>query len=157
MPFPLLLPRCTRLSTYVHPCSIKTHARINHLCPFIHFTVQLWNCLPVPLFPLSYDLQLFKEELTGHISHWICHTLSNTHVTFSRSSALWACSSVLPMRYVLFYYKKNKIRSRLCCPCVDCIAYLYLMSHADPVMPIDSDHICRLSPCRTTQFRGSVL
>ena len=69
MPPPLPRPRCTRLSTHSHPYSVHLpNARVNqYLYSFIPFTGKLWNSLPVSIFPLSYDLNLFKRRVTRHL------------------------------------------------------------------------------------------
>ncbi len=70
MPPPLLRPRRIRLSTFAHPYSIQTpYARVNqYLHSFILFGGQLWNLLPLSVFPPSYNLQYFKREVSRHLA-----------------------------------------------------------------------------------------
>ena len=62
---PLMRPRCTRFSTHSHPFSVHPpFARVNqYLNSFFVSTGELWNSLPLCLFPASYfQLNQFQER-----------------------------------------------------------------------------------------------
>ena len=63
MPLSLPWPRCTRLSTSSHPCSIHlSNARVNqYLHFFVSYIGKLCNSLPLSVFPPAYDLNFFKR------------------------------------------------------------------------------------------------
>ena len=69
MPPPLMRPRCTRLSTHSHPFSVHPpFARVNqYLHSFFVSTGELWNSLPLSVFPATFDLTRFKREVTRHL------------------------------------------------------------------------------------------
>ena len=61
-PFPR--PHCTRLSTSSHPYSVHlSNARVNqYLQSVIPYTGQLWNSLPMSVFPPANDLIFFFQK-----------------------------------------------------------------------------------------------
>ena len=68
MPPPLRRVGGTRLSTQSHPYSVHiSNPRLNRFSDsFFYTTSKLWNNLPTNVFPLSYDLHLFKLRVSRH-------------------------------------------------------------------------------------------
>ncbi len=112
MPPPLARPRRTPLSTFAHPYSFQTpYARVNqYLHSFIPFTGQLWNRLPVSVFPPSYDLQYFKREVSRQLasSSWLRFLIFLLFLGAVFLRAFFFIFFVVPLSSLLCYKKKMK-------------------------------------------------
>ena len=66
---PLRRARNTRQASYSHPFSVQLpNARIDRYShSFIYTTGQLWNTLPLSIFPHNYDLNSFKRNVSRHL------------------------------------------------------------------------------------------
>ena len=69
IPPPLRRVRNTRLAANSHPFSVQlSNARVNRYSQsFMHATGQLWNCLPLSVFPPAFDLQSFKCRVSRYL------------------------------------------------------------------------------------------
>ena len=69
IPPPLRRARNTRQASNSHPFSVQLpYARVNRYSQsFMYKTGQLWNCLPLSVFPSVYDLQSFKRNVSRHL------------------------------------------------------------------------------------------
>ena len=69
IPPPLRRARSTRLATHSHPYAVQlSNARVGRYSQsFMYATGQLWNCLPLSVFPSTYDLQSFKRNVFRHL------------------------------------------------------------------------------------------
>ena len=65
VPLPLTFTRVTRSATFSNSFQV-TQPRVrtdSHVSSFFPKTAALWNKLPAPTFPLTYNLQAFKENV----------------------------------------------------------------------------------------------
>merc|ERR1711980_53063 len=69
IPPPLRRARNTRQASNSHPFSVQlSNTRVNRYSQsFMYKTGQLWNCLPLSVFPSVYDLQSFKRNVSRHL------------------------------------------------------------------------------------------
>ena len=69
IPPPMARPRSTRQATFAHNyCAELSNARINRFSDsFFPSTSHLWNSLPSPAFPASFNLPSFKRQVYHHL------------------------------------------------------------------------------------------
>ena len=68
IPPPMARPRSTRQTSFAHnDCVELSNARINRFSDgFFPSTSHLWNSLPSPVFPASFNLPSFKRQVYHH-------------------------------------------------------------------------------------------
>ena len=69
VPLPFSRRRSTRYSDRLHDFSVTIPRYYKHVYvnSFFPCTAELWNCLPLKCFPLTYDLNGFKYRINRHL------------------------------------------------------------------------------------------